>query len=281
LVIHFYAAGGLIVGLGLLWHLGRRAAAPSAIRCLQRTLTLPRLPQQSDGLRVLHISDAHLHPRGDSRAAIIALAEAAKPDLVAVTGDLASGWRGLPLARSLLNELASRWPTYVVPGNSDHWADRFDRHIGRWGETGVVVLINRGQPLHDAGPGFWVAGVDDPHRYRDDSARALAQAPPEAFKLLLAHSPDVVQREAALGADLILSGHTHGGQVRLPRIGALVTRSRLGRAWGRGVFRHNGTVVVVTTGIGATRLGVRFWCPPEMNLWVLRRGQSQSADCAE
>jgi predicted MPP superfamily phosphohydrolase len=259
------------VGPAILGSLGRRAAAPAAIRSRQRSIALPRLPARCDGLRVLHVSDPHLHPRNDIRSAIIARAAAASPDVVAVTGDLVAGWRGLPLARDLLAQLAARWPTYVVPGNADRWADRFDRHIRRWAETGAVVLMNRGQPLRASDDAFWIAGVDDPHRYRDDPRRALAQAPPEAFKLLLAHSPEVVEHRGALAADLILTGHTHGGQVRLPGVGALLTRSRLGRRWAHGVHRRGGAVVIVTAGIGTTRLGVRFWCPPEMDLWVLRR----------
>ncbi|UCH35488.1 MAG: metallophosphoesterase family protein [Armatimonadota bacterium] len=319
----------LVIGAALLWLLGRRAAAPSAILSYQREIALPRLPPRCDGLRLLHISDLHLTPRSDSTQAVLDRAQAARPDLIAVTGDLASGWRGLPLARRLLEQLASRWPTYVVPGNADHWADRFDRHIARWGETGARLLINDaqqlcgdgerdarssgasadcasassertpsgansgaespspglslrgrgvvalpsepGQPRHPPGDGeFWVVGVDDPYRFRDDPGRALAQVPAGAFKLLLAHSPEVIRRREALSADLILAGHTHGGQVRLPVIGALLTRSRLGRKWSRGTFRLGGTVLILTTGVGTTRLGVRFCCPPEMTLWVLR-----------
>ncbi len=271
-MIYLWSSAALILGAAILWSLGRRAAAPSAIRCRQRTIALHRLPPRYDGLRVLHVSDPHFHPRNDTRRAIIARAAAARPDVIAVTGDLVAGWRGLPLARDLLAQLAARWPTYVVPGNADHWADRCDRHVRRWAETGAVVLINGGQPLRAGDDGFWVAGVDDPHRYRDDPLRALAQAPPAAFKLLLAHSPDVMRQRGALAADLILVGHTHGGQVRLPGAGALLTRSRLGRRWAHGVHRRGGAVVIVTAGIGTTRLGVRFCCPPEMDLWILRRG---------
>ena len=268
----YLLSAALGAGAAFLWFLGRRAAAPSSMLCFERRLDLPRLPPAYDGLRVLHISDPHLTPRTDCTDTIIARAEAARPDLVAVTGDLVSGWRGLPLARRLLERLASRWPTYVVAGNADHWADCRRREVPRWGETGARVLMNDGRLFRDGDSEFWIAGVDDSYRFRDDPARALAQAPPEAFKLLLAHTPEVIERREALGADLILSGHTHGGQVRLPWIGALVTRTRLSRKFSRGVFRLDGTALVITSGIGATRLGVRFWCPPEMTLWVLRAG---------
>ena len=271
-MIYFLAAAAFIAGALILWFLGRRAAAPAAIRCWQRSLELLRLPSSADGLRLLHVSDTHLHPRADARAAIIAQAETAKPDLVAVTGDLVSSPRGLPLGWNLLQQLASRWPTYVVPGNADHWADRFRREIPRWGETGAALLLNRGEPLRGAGD-FWIAGVDDPHRFRDDPARALAHAPTGAFRLLLSHSPDVLEHQEALGADLVLAGHTHGGQVCMPGLGALVTRLRLGRRFAQGVLRRDGTVLIVSNGVGTTRLGVRFWCPPEMTLWVLRRAK--------
>jgi len=267
----YLAAAMWLAGMALLWHLGQRAAGPSAIRSFERPLPLPRLPAALDGLRLLHISDAHLSPRNDFVQTILSRAEAARPDLVAITGDLPSSPYGLPLARRLLERLAARWPTYVVLGNADHWADRFHHSIARWGETGAHVLTNQGLSFPD-GDGLWIAGVDDPFRYRDDPARALAGAPADGLKLLLAHSPDVIQRAAALQADLILTGHTHGGQVRLPLIGAILTRSRVGRNYARGVFRlGNGTVLIVTSGLGVTRLAVRFWCPPEMTVWVLRR----------
>ena len=266
----YLAAALWLAGVALLWHLGQRGAAPSAIRSFERPLPLSRLPAALDGLRLLHISDAHLSPRNDFTESIVSRAEAARPDLVAVTGDLPSGPYGIPLARRLLERLAARWPTYVVLGNADHRADRFHHSIARWHETGAHVLINRGIPSADGR--LWIAGVDDPMRHRDDPAQALANAPANAFRLLLAHSPDVIQRAAALEADLILSGHTHGGQVRLPLIGALLTRARVGRRYARGVFRlGSGAVLIVTSGLGVTRLAVRFWCPPEMTLWVMRR----------
>jgi predicted MPP superfamily phosphohydrolase len=270
-VIYLLSAA-LGAGVAFLWFLGRRAAAPSSMLSRERRLDFPRLPPEYDGLRVLHVSDPHLTPRTDCTDAIIARADAARPDLIAVTGDLVSGWRGLPLARRLLERLASRWPTYVVAGNADHWADYRRGEVARWNETGARVLMNEGRPFGEGDSGFWIAGVNDPYRFRDDPRRALAHAPPGAFKLLLAHTPEVIERREALGADLILSGHTHGGQVRLPWIGALVTRTRLDRKFSRGVFRLNGTVLVISSGIGATRLSVRFFCPPEMTLWVLRRG---------
>jgi predicted MPP superfamily phosphohydrolase len=269
----YLLSAALVAGAALLWRLGRRAAAPSAILAWQRQLRLPGLPLALDGLRVLHVSDVHATPRTDPTDTVIERAEALRPDLVAVTGDLVSGWRGLPRGRRLLQRLASRWPTYVVPGNADHWADRTRREIPRWRETGARLLMNDGQAFGSDNPGLWIAGVDDPYRFRDDPRRALALAPPRAFTLLLAHSPEVIQHREALAADLILSGHTHGGQVRLPVVGALITRTRLGRKLSRGVFRLNGTVLVISSGIGSTRMGVRFWCPPEMTLWVLRRGE--------
>lgn len=269
----YFLSGALIVGAALLWHLGRRAAAPSAMLTWQRQLRLPRLPLALDGLRVLHISDVHATPRTDPTDTIMARAERVRPDLVAVTGDLVSGWRGLPRARRLLRRLASRWPTYVVLGNADHWADSTRREIPRWSETGAVLLVNEGLAFARDSAEIWVAGVDDPYRFRDNPRRALAAAPPGAFRLLLAHSPEIIQRPEALHSDLILSGHTHGGQVRLPLVGALITRTRLGRRLSRGLFRLNGTVLIISSGVGATRLGVRFWCPPEMTLWILRHAE--------
>jgi hypothetical protein len=136
-----------------------------------------------------------------------------------------------------------------------------------WRATGARVLINQAQPL----PGLpaWIAGVDDPHRRRDDLTATLAGVPPGAFLVLLAHSPDIILRPPAARAGVIFCGHTHGGQVCLPGGWPPYRHARVPRRFASGLHRLQAGVLVVSRGVGVTRLPLRLFCPPQATLWRL------------
>lgn len=260
-----------VIALGaIVYWLGRRAA--ESLPLTYRSLALPRLPAAFSGWRILHLSDLHLEGRGEAARRLLDLARQAAPEVVAVTGDLLGGGgrRGRAAAAQLLRDLRARWPVYVVAGNSDWNRGRPDPEP-EWRATGAVVLHNQALPIARGEETVWIAGVADPHRRRDDLGAALASVPPDRFVLLLAHSPDILLRPEAGRVDLILCGHTHGGQVALPGLGALWTHARAGRAWAQGVKRLGETVVVISRGAGTTRLSIRLGCPPEVSLLTLER----------
>ncbi|HEY8552223.1 MAG TPA: metallophosphoesterase [Thermaerobacter sp.] len=221
------------------------------------------------GLRLAYLTDLHApHYRIDERALLAQIA-AWDPDAVVFTGDLAEGPH-LPARRGvdLLAALARRWPVFLVPGNHDHlhgWPGLRQALEA----AGVRVLVNRGAVVRHGTTAVFLAGVDDPHTGRDRLDQALAGAPRELPVVLLAHAPAarIRQEAAARRVRLVLAGHTHGGQVRLPLVGALWIP---GQGWlpryDRGWFDVDGTWWYIASGLGTPKPWVRLLCPPEVVL---------------
>jgi hypothetical protein len=140
-------------------------------------------------------------------------------------------------------------------------------------ELGATVLMNERFALSLGADRIWIAGVDDPHRYRcDNLPLALGGVPPEAFTLLLAHSPELASTAPDHGIDLYLCGHTHCGQVCLPGGKPIVVNARAARRYCVRAWRNGRTRGYTAAGLGTTDIPVRFFCPPEAALIRLRRG---------
>ena len=231
-------------------------------------IPLPRLPKKLDGFRVLHLSDIHHSPftglEHISRA--IAVTNELSPDLIALTGDFVSHEAEYiePMARAL-SELKAKHGVYACLGNHDHWTDpeAVTRHLEA---NGVRVLTNEGFRLESADASFWLCGVDDHMVGKTDLAAALKGAFPDEFKLMLAHNPVIFRRAARAGVDLTLSGHTHGGQVRVRDADQRLIRRRRTA----GLHRIKSSHIYITRGIGTVVLPVRFQCPPEISVLELR-----------
>jgi len=260
-----------------------------------RTATLPVLPQGSPSLRVLHISDLHMMPGQRSKQRWVAELAAVKPDLVVNTGDNLAHPKAVPGVLAALEPLLElpglfvfgsndyRGPTPKNPlryfGRSHHRRPRGaalpwrDLRAGML-ERGWVDATHQRGTLNVAGQRVAIAGVDDPHIGRD-RYQMIAGPVTEAatLKLGLTHSPEprVLDQFAADGYDLIMSGHTHGGQLRVPLYGALVTNCGLDRSRARGASRWGAhTWLHVSAGLGTSPYApVRFACPPEASLLTL------------
>jgi hypothetical protein len=242
------------------------------------TLSFPGLPARLDGLRVVFFSDVHFTKRWSKREEdLLRYLEANAFDLGCCAGDLeyacgrATGTT-LEHARRVFSASKPRLGWFVVRGNNDSYDFIEKLHGG-----GVNVLLNRAVRLDDSDGGVYLIGVDDPHRRCDDLDAALKDVPPEAFKILLAHSPDIISSASGKGIPLILTGHTHGGQVRLPGIGAVITETRCSRKFSYGLSRLGDTVIFTTCGIGYAILPIRIGCPPEVVAITLRRGTDAPA----
>ncbi|HDP33697.1 MAG TPA: metallophosphoesterase [Candidatus Hydrogenedentes bacterium] len=243
------------------------------LRLERRDIFFTNLPAALDGFRILHISDFHFPRRFPKFAAAVGeLLRAVEVDLCVVTGDYRYGYFGADdhVAEHLKTALAhvkSRHGVYAVLGNHDHFV------TGEMiEEAGFSVLYNEGVLIKTDGGPLWLCGIDEPHYYKcDDLDAAVRGRPDGAFTILLAHSPERVRQAAEKGVSLYLAGHTHGGQIRFPIIGALVSNARCPRnqVWGR--WRHKDMIGHTTAGIGATDVPVRYNCPPEAALLTLRR----------
>jgi len=248
---------------------------------------IPGLPLTLDGFKIGQLSDLHrgpMMPRSRVERAVALLA-AESPDLVALTGDFVSYWPDYAAEYTeTLSPLRPRLGIFACTGNHEHWTDP-DVVTAALREAGVTVLRNQHQLVTAGGATLCIVGIDDvvasspPFHHADpadDLSAALAGSPSSgAFRLLLAHNPDFVMRSVFARETerrpihLVLSGHTHGGQVRLPLLGAPHIPSQHRRLFGGGLARAAGTLVYVSRGAGSS-WPVRFNCPPEVNVITLR-----------
>jgi predicted MPP superfamily phosphohydrolase len=243
---------------------------PFRLTIEHQQIHLRRLPRELDGFRIVQLSDIH-HSPFTSRKQIeraVATANRLQPDVVALTGDYVSKEReyAAPCAE-LLGRLRARYGVYAVLGNHDHWTDAA-LITDLFRAEGITVLVNQGMRFENRGGAFWLAGVDDTMVGLEDLPLALAGSSDDEFKLLLAHNPIILRRAARAGVDLVLSGHTHGGQVSLRSERNASGRPR--RRLLKGLARQGETQIYVTRGLGTVVLPVRFGCPPEVSLLELR-----------
>jgi predicted MPP superfamily phosphohydrolase len=243
-------------------------AEPFMLTIERRPIFLRRLPRTLDGLRIVQLSDLHHGPLttvAQLRRAVDT-ANSLEPDIIALTGDYISHERryAAPCAE-VVGRLRARCGIYAVLGNHDHWTDAA-LITDLFRAEGIKVLINEGMRFEKDGAAFWLAGVNDTMVGLEDISLALAGASDDEMKLLLAHNPIILRRAARAGIDLVLSGHTHGGQVALrPERSAGRTRRRVLN----GLGRHGDTQIYVTRGLGTVILPIRYGCPPEVSLLEL------------
>ncbi len=240
---------------------------PNTFKVVRVEVVVSGVDPRLSGLTIAHLSDLHLRGLGAREEAVIRAVNEAGADLVVVTGDLIDRRGCASLAVEFVRRLRGRLGVYVVFGNWDHWSgvdlERFKRELE---EAGAKVLVNEYVVLEYNGTEFVLAGVDDPHTMRDDVDRAVPRGA-SGLVVLLAHSPEVVDRAVGAGVTLVLCGHTHGGQVVLPLIGPpFLPVSAKYRRYSYGLFRVNGTWMYVSRGLGTSGLPVRFMCPPEVAL---------------
>jgi uncharacterized protein len=197
----------------------------------------------------------------------VKIANRLKPDLFLLTGDYVSHESKYisPVAETL-GRLRAEFGTFACLGNHDHWTDA-DLVTSSLRDAGIGVLVNEGLRFEARGASFWLAGVDDHMVGRTDLPAALKGSYPDEMKLLLAHNPIIFRQCVRYSVDLTLSGHTHGGQVKVrdPQK-RILPRRRLSA----GLHRRKDSHIYITRGIGTVILPVRYQCPPEISLLELR-----------
>jgi predicted MPP superfamily phosphohydrolase len=241
-----------------------------------------------EALTVLHLSDLHFVRADDRKARFLAALPTA--DVTIVTGDFLAEPEGIPAAVAAVRPVRGRLASWFVLGSNDYFVPvpksylayfrrNPKRRRARPGNASALVtrlvgdgwedLTNIRRELSLDGLPIELLGLDDAHIRRHD-LRVAPRTRPERFGIALMHSPDTAAEAAALGYELLFAGHTHGGQVRLPFIGALVTNSSMPRRLVSGLI-HLGTAVLHTSpGLGTSKFApFRFWCRPEATILEL------------
>ena len=264
--------------LGLAFVAYGTLAEPFRLRVTRIKIASPRLANPGTPLRIVHLSDIHAERTTRRERTLPALIAGLKPDLVAISGDYLNASygddpRALADLQALLAQLRAPGGIYGCLGTLEVDLPELVRPV--LADAGVVLLEDQAVEVIAGGHRLWLAGVRCTRDPAADSARLanlLDGAPPGALKVALYHMPDLLPEAATLGLDLILSGHTHGGQWRLPGFGALLTNSRYGKRYEAGHYRQGETHLIVSRGLGMEGFGMpraRFFCPPEVVLITL------------
>lgn len=229
------------------------------------TIKIPDLPRKFEGFTILHFSDLHSKEYGDNQRYLLEIIKRQNYDLVAVTGDIIDKRRpdekpGLTLLRNINNK-----PIFFVPGNHEWWLDFPIRE--QLSDLGVNILENSSYKFERGNSHLWIVGVDDPYSGRSKLDKGVSQVNDSATKILLAHAPNIFTEAIDRKMDLVLTGHTHGGQIRLPFVGALVAPGQgLFPRLDYGLYQSNNTQMIITGGLGESVIPIRFNIRPEIVL---------------
>jgi predicted MPP superfamily phosphohydrolase len=271
----FLFLSAFLILLGYSWIL-----EPNWIEVAQHEAWFTNLPEEFDGLVVAHLSDLHIRDYGFRERRVRTFLAEEKPGLIVLTGDFTLEGSDPSAIRQVLKSLEALKPTFgiwAVLGNHDHWYPpaRGGEAVRRFfNDAGVALLVNEGGRIGKGLDTLSLIGVDDPFSGYANLTESLKGMQRTPFAVLLTHSPQIFMKADLARFDLVLAGHTHGGQVRLPGIGALwlpVGSEGYDSGWFYGQYAR----MYVTRGVGTSILPIRFFCRPEIALITLKRGGSR------
>lgn len=244
---------------------GRGCRNAAQIEVRHNHIRLPKIPKAFDGFVILHLSDLHVDMNQGAMEHLRGILQEIKYDLCVFTGDYRGKSFG-PYEEALLGmarvcaEL--RKPLYGVLG--DHDTIRMTPGLE---EIGIRMLLNESITIERDNQHIYLAGIDDAHFYgADNIEKAASEIPRDEFSILLSHTPEIYRQAAYADFDLLLSGHTHGGQICLPSRIPLTLDSVLPRHMGSGAWKYNDMIGYTSVGAGSSIVPARFNCPPEITL---------------
>ncbi len=251
-----------LMATGLYWR-GTRNAAKVELR--HNRIAAPHLPKAFDGFTILQLSDLHVDMSEAAMERTIALVSRLDYNLCVLTGDYRAKTYGpyeAALAGMAKVRAALKGRIYGVLGNHDTIC-----LVPGLEDMGIKILLNECEEIERAGSRIYLAGIDDAHFYRvDNIEKAAANIPPEAFSILVSHTPEIYRQAAHADFKVLLSGHTHGGQICLPGRIPITLDSVLPRSMGSGSWRHHDMIGYTSVGAGVSIVPVRFNCPAEITL---------------
>jgi len=257
----------LVLKLAGLYGPGQRNA--SSIQVRHHDVRLPGLPTSFSGFTILQLSDLHVDISQGAMDRLMQMLPCLDYDLCVLTGDfrgrtfgpIDATLEGLAHVRSMINA-----PVYGVLGNHDSV-----RMVPALEEMGIRMLLNEAVEISRAGDTIHLVGIDDAHFFRvDNIEKALTGVPHDGISILLSHTPEIYRQAAHADFDLLLSGHTHGGQICLPGSIPIILDSVLPRSMGAGPWRYHDMIGYTSVGVGTSIVPVRINCLPEITLHCLR-----------
>ena len=257
------------IGLKCLFLYKRGQRNIADIQIVHHEVPITDLPKAFDGYTILQLSDLHIDTHPSIPKAIIHALSKVEYDICVMTGDYRFSTHGS--YDDAMGELSRvrkhiQKPIYGILGNHD-----FIEMLADFEDMNVPILLNESVRLEKQGSSIYLVGIDDPHFYLvDNIEKATEDLPARASSILLSHSPEMYKKAAYCGFDLMLSGHTHGGQLCLPGGIPVLVNAKCPRKYCAGPWRYKELIGYTSRGTGSSGLDVRYNCPPEITLHHLR-----------
>ena len=241
-----------------------------------------RLPESFNGFRIAHISDLHNKRFGEDQKDLVRAVQQAEPDLIVITGDLIDKRRtDIATAMEFIHQAVKIAPVCYVPGNHEAQSGRYGDLLPQLSLAGVTVLNDASFHIEQEGDSICILGIRDPSFWSQDSAVSeplfrktldrLSHDSRGMYTILLSHRPELLDLYAFQKIDLVFSGHAHGGQIRLPLIGALFAPDQgLFPRYTSGLYTEQSTSLIVSRGLGNSLFPLRLFNRPELVLVTLQ-----------
>ncbi len=239
-------------------------------------ITSNKIPSSFKGFKILQISDLHNKKFGDSQETLIQKVKIINPDIIAITGDLIdSKSYDSEVSMELIRELVKKYPVYFVTGNHEKWSGKYNDLEKELKKHHVTVLRNEHVSIQKGEQKINLLGIDDPefvtgnrdegNVVKDEIIKAKFEMQPDTYNVLLSHRPEFLTEYADEQIDLVLSGHAHGGQIRLPFIGGLVAPNQgVLPTYTADLYEKQNTSMVVSRGLGNSIIPQRIFNRPEL-----------------
>jgi predicted MPP superfamily phosphohydrolase len=259
---------------------------PNRPRIVRREFSLPRWPERLNGFTIALLSDFHFDPYFSLHPlhAAVAMVNGLRPDLIALTGDFVSvplfggdakGALAAEPCAKVIHQMTAPYGLWAVMGNHDFNTDQ-PHVIHALQAEGIRVLENQSAAIERDGARFWLAGVNDVLSRTADLSETLRRVPNGEAVVLMAHEPDFADEASKFPIDLQLSGHSHGGQVRIPLLPPLYLPT-MAKKYVLGIYQVGPLPLYTNAGLGTVGVPVRLNCPPEITLITLKCSGAASA----
>ncbi|MGG0262735.1 metallophosphoesterase [Bacillus mycoides] len=262
---------GILVGISIFLYLQNNLISITEVK-----ITSSKIPSSFKGYKILQISDLHNEKFGDNQDVLIQKVKSINPDIIAITGDLIdSKSYDAEMSMQVIRELVKEYPVYFVTGNHEKWSGKYNSLEKKLKKQHVTVLRNEHVIIQKGGHEINLLGIDDPEFntgdidegsiVKDAIVKAKIETQPDRYNVLLSHRPEFLEEYAEEKVDLVLSGHAHGGQVRLPFIGGLVAPNQgILPKYTAGLYEQQNTSMIVSRGLGNSIIPQRVFNRPEI-----------------